>query len=163
MSQNNLQAFIEQLPANTDLVLIYRSLTTSDGNERTDVMSATPAELAGVVEASASILMTNNVTKLTIKSLEGYVIWEDERTDVEPVEPTEPDDSNVVKPVKAIQFPTIFPARTPGKFFAMGVVEGTEIRSSHIVNIDIATGRIETLNTIYVINTSWGEGAPDAE
>ena len=161
MTQNNLQAFIDQLPANTDMVLIYRRLTDVIGNERTDVLSTTLSELSNVVEQSAAILVRDNVVKLSVESLEGFLIWEGETEGEVPTDPVEP--VEVVKPVKPIQFPTIFPARTPGKFFAMGVCEGTEIRTSHIVNFDIATGRIETLNTIYVINTSWEEGTPDAQ
>lgn len=63
-----------------------------------------------------------------------------------------------LKPTKQIQFPTIFPARTPNKFFAMGVVDGKEVRTSHIVKFDVEAGIIETLNTNYIINTSWNQG-----
>ncbi|QHJ81355.1 MAG: hypothetical protein [Bacteriophage sp.] len=58
-------------------------------------------------------------------------------------------DSTSDKPHKHLQFPTLFPARTEGKFTAMGKCEGKEIRTSHIVKIDVEVGYIETLNTIY--------------
>lgn len=61
-------------------------------------------------------------------------------------------DSISDKPHKHLQFPTLFPARTEGKFTAMGKCEGKEIRTSRIVKIDVEAGYIETMNSIYWFN-----------
>ena len=56
------------------------------------------------------------------------------------------------KPRHKINAPMIVPASTPGKFIAWGLDENDEqIRTSHIVKIDIEAGTIETQNSIYEI------------
>ena len=56
------------------------------------------------------------------------------------------------KPRHKINAPMIVPANTPGKFVAWGHKEnGEQIRTSHIIRIDIEAGTIETQNSIYEI------------
>jgi hypothetical protein len=56
------------------------------------------------------------------------------------------------KPHHKINAPMIVPANTPGKYVAWGHKEnGEQIRTSHIVKIDIEAGTIETKNSVYEI------------
>ena len=66
------------------------------------------------------------------------------------------------KPVKDIHEVYFTAARTPGKEVAWGRVQSEQapgnmidIRTSHIVSKDLANGKFETLNTVYVIKSEY--------
>ena len=82
----------------------------------------------------------------------GKVLWDSSAEPVKNVYDLFIVDSPKPKPRYKINAPMITPASTSGKYIAWGHKEnGEQIRTSHIVKIDIEAGTIETLNSIYEI------------